>query len=204
MLRSITLAFTLIIFFSYLLVALYGASIETVRLAGIGSVILFALGLIFIPRLLHTEFGLRLEAKYLGLQSQLEARFRKNNSPIKMAAASLMFMLGLILASALGDFEIISTNDPIPLVRAIFGLRIFFLALISVFNVYQVPKIFQQADGKKAKLQFDSMLVGFFGLILCCPMLAIMNGSGLAVMIYLFITGFHILLRAPRGRFDTE
>jgi len=117
-----------------------------------------------------------------------------NIKAVKLITAWLIFVAAFSLSAFLGDF-VFSDKDPTFVIVLVVAIRALILAALSIFNVYwMVPFIKWMGEDKYAR-QFGAAGIGFFGLVMCCPLMAAMNGMGLAVGLIAALTGMHTMVR---------
>ena len=120
---------------------------------------------------------------------------QENTKAIRLVITWLIFIAALTTSVSMGDFRIYSDQDSKFVIVAVSFVRVVILALLSIFNVYWVYPFIKQLGPDQYKRQFWAALVGFFGFVFVCPLMAAMLGQGLAVVIFAGLTGIHILVR---------
>ena len=126
---------------------------------------------------------------------ELKVWLRENIKIVKLIIAWLIFVATLSLSVYLGDFEYLD-KDPALVIALVVAIRVIIIAALSIFNIYGVIPFIGQTNKDKPTRQFWAAGVGFFVLILFCPLAAIMSGMGLAVGALSAITGMHLMVRA--------
>jgi len=117
-----------------------------------------------------------------------------NIKTVKLITAWLLFVAALSLSAFLGDF-VFSDKDSTFVIVLVVAIRAVILAALSIFNVYWIVPFIKWMGGDKYARQFGAAGIGFFGLVMCCPLMAVMNGMGLAVGMLTALTGMHLIVR---------
>jgi len=141
----------------------------------------------------------RLDEKTESLFLSLREWMQENPARIKIVIASILFIVAVGFAQFVNDFGYFNSREQELVsghVGIIIAARLISLALFSILNVYFIPSLVKRMGNNNGG--FWAILIGFFGLILCGPLLFAWSGLGLGAMLFAQFTGIHMIVQSQR------
>lgn len=163
------------------------------------SIVIATLPIVLLVNIIYKKNRDTLEQKAGDSLLSIREWIQDNSALTKVVIAWGLFITAVGFAQFVNDFgffnsrelEMVSGN-----VNIIIAVRLISLALFSILNVYFIPSFVIRLGNNNGG--FWVILIGFFGLILCGPLLFAGSGLGLGTMIFVMFTGIHMIVQSQR------